>query len=86
MLDDVHTGIRSIKDIHTAEEVFGADVAKEELKATNPDFTEEDAAQALKTGKVKVYRLGEFKTGCFDSTGKMMASDYAGGKNCKMLF
>ena len=79
MLDDIHTGIRDINDIHTAEEVFGVDIADEDLKPTNPDFTEKDAERALKTGKVKIYSSKPIGTGGFISTSKMMASDYAGG-------
>lgn len=73
MQDDYHTGIRSVDDILTAEEALGDDFG-----GLYPDFTEEMAQQALKTGKVTVYSSHPITAGSFVSTSKMNAQDYAG--------
>lgn len=73
MQDDYHTGIRSVDDILTAEEALGDDFG-----GLYPDFTEDMAQQALKTGKVTVYSSHPITAGSFVSTSKMNAQDYAG--------
>lgn len=73
MQDDYHTGIRSIDDILTAEEALGDDFG-----GLYPDFTEDMAQQALKTGEVTVYSSHPITAGSFVSTSKMNAQDYAG--------
>lgn len=73
MQDDYHTGIRSVDDILTAEEALGDDFG-----GLYPDFTEDMAQQALKTGEVTVYSSHPITAGSFVSTSKMNAQDYAG--------
>lgn len=74
MTDDYHTGIRSIEDIKTWEEAINdAD------SFVWGDFSKEQAEQALKSGKVKVYSSKPIKEGGFVSTSKNQAKDYAGG-------
>ena len=53
MTDDYHTGIRSVDDIKTAEEVFTDDPDD----YIYPDFTVEDGQRALESGKVTVYSI-----------------------------
>ncbi len=53
MTDDYHTGIRSVDDIKTAEEVFTDDPDD----YIYPDFTVEDGQRALETGEVTVYSI-----------------------------
>lgn len=74
MLDDYHTGIRSLKDIKTWNEAI--DDADSFVWG---DFSREQAQQALKSGKVKVYSSKPIKEGGFVSTSKNQAMDYAGG-------
>lgn len=73
MQDDYHTGIRSVDDILTAEEAL-----EDDFGGLYPDFTEDMAQQALKTGKVTVYSSHPITAGSFVSTSKMNAQDYAG--------
>ena len=74
MIDDYHTGIRSLKDVKTWGEVI--DDADSFVWG---DFSREQAEQALKSGKVKVYSSKPIKEGGFVSTSKNQAKDYAGG-------
>ena len=76
MLDDYHVGIRKPSDIRSPEEAFGAQ-AKEDY--VYPDFTPEDGARALKSGRIKIYSSKPIKNGGFVSPSKRMAGDYAGG-------
>lgn len=75
MEDDYHTGIRSMDDIKTANEVFTKENFEE---VSNPDFTFEDAQKALETGKVTVYSSKPIENGSFVSTSKMEAESYSG--------
>ena len=75
MEDDYHTGIRSMDDIKTANEVFTKENFEE---VANPDFTFEDAQKALETGKVTVYSSKPIENGSFVSTSKMEAESYSG--------
>ena len=75
MEDDYHTGIRSMDDIKTANEVFTKENFEE---VSNPDFTFEDAQKALETGKVMVYSSKPIENGGFVSTSKMEAESYSG--------
>ena len=75
MLDDYHTGIRSIEDIMTFEEA----VSDGEGIDFYPDFTAEDAAEALENGEITVYSSNPIKDGAFVSPSRMQAEDYAGG-------
>ena len=73
MRDDYHTGIRKASDIKTAEEAF-----KDDESFAYPDFTEDDAAIALRTGRITIYSSKPIEQGGFVSPSKMMAQDYAG--------
>ena len=74
MEDDYHTGIRSVDDIKTAQEVFTTENFEE---VANPDFTYEMSQEALKNGKVKVYSSYPIEQGTFVSTSKMEAESYS---------
>ena len=73
MQDDYHTGIRSIDDIKTFDEVIDDDES-----FVYGDFSKEDAEKALKNGKVMVYSSKPIEQGSFVSTSQNMAKDYAG--------
>ena len=74
MEDDYHTGIRSVNDIKTAQEVFTEENFEE---VGNPDFTYEMSQEALKNGKVKVYSSYPIEQGVFVSTSRMEAGSYS---------
>lgn len=80
MSDEYHVGIRSPKDILTAEEAFKNDGES----FTWGDFSYEDAQRALKSGKVKIYSSKPIEQGNFVSTSKIQAEEYAGGKGSKV--
>lgn len=77
MHDDYHTGIRSVKDINTAEEAFRQ--AIEDGEGTNPDFTADMMEDSLRSGHVTVYSSSPIRKGSFITPSRMMANDYAGG-------
>lgn len=73
MQDEYHTGIRTVEDIKTFEEVINDDES-----FVYGDFSKEDAIKALEKGKVTVYSSRPIENGNFVSTSKNMARDYAG--------
>ncbi|GEM_PF-3099288 len=75
MFDDYHTGIRTIDDIKT----FAEAVEYGEGMDMYPDFTEDDAREALKSGEITVYSSKPIENGVFVSASRMEAEDYAGG-------
>lgn len=75
MNDDYHTGIRNADDILTLQEVFDNMARGEELY---PDFTKNDAEDALEKGKIKIYSSKPIGQGGFVTPSKMNAQDYAG--------
>lgn len=77
MHDDYHTGIRSVKDINTAEEAFRQ--AIEDGEGMNPDFTADMMEDSLRSGHVTVYSSSPIRKGSFITPSRMMANDYAGG-------
>lgn len=79
MLDDYHTGIRSVEDIKTFDEVLN-----DEESFAWGDFTKEDAERSLKSGKITIYSSYPIKQGTFVSTSKIQAEEYAGGKGNKV--
>lgn len=81
MQDDYHTGIRTVEDIKSFEEVLQD---KDELIFT-PDYTKETADKALKTGKINVYSSKDIVAGSFVTPSKIEAESYAGTGNVKML-
>lgn len=74
MLDDYHTGIRSVEDIRKFEDNFGDDES-----FVYPDFIEKDAQAIDPNGKIRVYSSKDINTGDFVTPSKMMAKEYAGG-------
>ncbi len=77
MLDDYHTGIRSIEDIKTLEETL-LDEDWKDYDEFNPDLTRKDIEDAIKTGKITVYSSNEIENGTFISPSKMEAESYSG--------
>ena len=73
MHDDYHTGIRTIEDIKTFDEVIN-----DEESFVYGDFSQEDAKRALEKGTVTVYSSKPIENGNFVSTSRNMAKDYAG--------
>lgn len=85
MRDDYHLGIRTIDDIHTAEEVFNPDDPDAgDYEYYYPDFSRKDAESALKSGYITVYSSYELKSGTFVTPSRMNAQDYAGGRKAKV--
>ena len=76
MLDDVHTGIRSVEDIHTLEETLNDD----KLLVTEPDWEEEDIRRAIDDNQVTIYSSKPIQDGTFVTPSRMVAEDYAGGE------
>ena len=76
MLDDIHTGIRSIDDILTFEEAI------EDLDdvISTPDWTVKDAQKALEDGHVMVFSSKPIEAGTFVTPSMQQAKDYAGKK------
>ena len=73
MRDDYHIGIRKLSDIKTFAEVVNDDES-----FVYGDFSQQDALNALKTGKITVYSSKGINLGDFVSTSRRMAQDYAG--------
>lgn len=71
--DDLHVWIRSVDDILTFEEAFAEG-------SCEPDFTDEDIANAEKTGRVTVYSSKPIKNGIFVTPSAMEASAYSGNR------
>lgn len=76
MIDNIHTGIRTITDIKTAQEAFQND----NWEAT-PDFTKSDMLKALKYNSITMYSSKPFTIGSFITPSKMEAQSYAGNQN-----
>lgn len=73
MQDDYHTGIRTVEDIKTFDEVINDDES-----FVWGDFSQEDAKKALEKGTVTVYSSKPIENGNFISTSRNMARDYSG--------
>lgn len=78
MLDDYHTGIRKPEEIKTLQEVIKHHDPDEDF--AYPDFELKDAQKAMDNGKITIYSSYPIKEGVFVSPSKMMAQDYAGGR------
>lgn len=83
MLDDYHTGIRTVDDIKTFKEAY--DIAKKEASdggwdeyASYPDITNEMIENSLKTGEITVYSSNDIKNGTFVTPSYEQALEYAG--------
>ena len=70
--DNIHTWIRSVKDIYDFEEL--------ELGDQAPDYTKEMMEEALRTRKIKVYSSYQIENGVFITPSKMEAKNYSGNK------
>lgn len=89
MLDDYHTGIRTVDDIKTFKEAYY--IAKKEAKdggwdeyASYPDITNEMIEDSLKTGKITVYSSNDIKNGAFVTPSYEQALEYAGNDSSKV--
>ena len=83
MWDDYHTGIRTVDDIRTWEEVLELDDEREGQFVWG-DFSRDDAEQALKDGTITVYSSYPIENGVFVSTSYIQAEEYAGGRGGKV--
>lgn len=72
MHDEYHTGVRNVDDIKTLDE------AVKEDGVYAPDYTEEDAKNAVKSGEITVYSSKPIENGVFVTPSKMEAKNYAG--------
>ncbi len=79
MVDDYHTGIRTINDIKTFEEAL-QDEEAEDWREVNftPDYTSDMIKEALDTGKITIYSSYPIEQGVFVTPSKMEAQSYAG--------
>jgi hypothetical protein len=77
MLDDYHTGIRTIDDIHTFEEVAN----DSSLYVTDDVYNDNDIQQALNTGYINIYSSKSIKIGTFVTPSKHCAKDYSGSNH-----
>lgn len=78
MTDEVHTGIRELKDIKTAEEAFSG--ALTEGYDPTPDFKLPQIKEALSSGEITVYSSKPMANGVFITPSKIEAQNYAGKK------
>ena len=83
MLDDYHTGIRSVEDIKTWSEAV--EIARKDAKeggweelSSYPDVDNTTILNALKTGRITVYSSNPIENGNFVTPSRMQAKDYAG--------
>lgn len=89
MLDDYHTGIRTVDNIKTFKEAY--DIAKKEASdggwdeyASYPDITNEMIENSLKTGNITVYSSNDIKNGTFVTPSYEQALEYAGNDSSKV--
>ena len=85
MLDDYHTGIRTIKDIKTFAEAVkeGQEDAKKggwDEWSTYPDETNDLLQDALDRGYITIYSSKPIVNGNFVTPSRMQAEDYSGGE------
>lgn len=79
MLDDLHTGIRTIDDIKTfGEALQDSDWEGWEESGFDPDYDGNMAKKALKTGKITIYSSYPIKQGTFVTPSYMEAESYSG--------
>lgn len=78
MVDDIHTGIRSIEDIKSFDELIEAFQNGEDVSLT-PDFGIDEIRRARDTRHILLYSSYPIKNGVFVTPSKMIAQDYAGG-------
>lgn len=89
MLDNYHTGIRTIDDIKTFKEVY--EIAKREANdggwkeyASYPDITNKMIEDSLKNGEITVYSSNDIKNGTFVTPSYEQALEYAGNNHSKV--
>ena len=88
MLDDYHTGIRTISDIHTFQELYDEEIlngaAYDEFDLVVYDEPKSlyapDIEEILKKGTITVYSSYPIKQGVFVTPSKVEARSYSGGK------
>lgn len=79
MRDDVHTGVRTTKDIYTLDEARQNSMKENDGQVSSyPDVTKKIIEDAIKTGTIMVYSSKPISQGGFISPSRMMAQDYAG--------
>jgi len=80
MLDDYHTGIRSVEDIYTFEEAYRKDIDTDNFMLS-PDYKQKDVEDALESGSITIYSSKPIQNGVFVTPSKMEAEAYsANGK------
>ena len=88
MLDDYHTGIRSVSDIHTFQELYDEEILNgssyDEFDLVVYDEPKSlyipDIEEILKKGTITVYSSYPIKQGVFVTPSKVEARSYSGGK------
>ena len=75
--NDNLTWIRSTDDIKSFRQVW------EEEPEIDPDFTQEDYEEAIRTGYITVYSSYDINNGTFVSPSRMEAESYGGSNNVK---
>ena len=88
MLDDYHTGIRTIDDIHTFQELYDEEILNgstyDEFDLVVYDEPKSlyvpDIEEILKKGTITVYSSYPIKQGVFVTPSKVEALSYSGGK------
>ena len=88
MLDDYHTGIRTIDDIHTFQELYDEEILNgstyDEFDLVVYDEPKSlyvpDIEEILKKGTITVYSSYPIKQGVFVTPSKVEARSYSGGK------
>ena len=88
MTDDYHTGIRTIDDIHTFQELYDEEILNgstyNEFDLVVYDEPKSlyvpDIEEILKKGAITVYSSYSIKQGVFVTPSKVEARSYSGGK------
>ncbi len=75
--DEYHTWIRSAEDIKTFQETL-TDPEWEGYDSFDPDYTQEMAQEAIKSGVITVYSSYPIENGVFVSPSRMEAESYSG--------
>ena len=80
MLDDYHTGIRSIDDIHTFQELYDEEILNGATYDEPKSLYVPDIEEILKKGTITVYSSYPIKQGVFVTPSKVEGRSYSGGK------
>lgn len=84
MHDDIHTGIRSADEINYLNDLVRDYDADTSEMFAYPDFQLDDAKSAISKGEIEVFSSHPIEPGTFVTPSKMMAQDYAGGRDAKV--